>query len=312
MAAVSDTAIVDLTDELQDPVEVLFGVQLGGGTDINGALTYCQGLVRRPQETILVLISDLYEGGIRAEFLKRMHALQVSGVQVVVLLALSDEGRPAYDHEIAGALGVMGISAFACTPDLFPQLMAAANAWIRKNGPRTVFGNLMTQRYLQNTKYVTDATSAAGRKRFESQLALFQKYGDRYQLDYLLMAAQAYQESRLDQSVKSSAGAIGVMQVLPSTGKDMKVGDIKNLDSGELAGGFVTSPSPTRIDAKTTTTTQVHGVHFDTSAGAVLTIEASIGGLKDGSFLFFVQDGKVNGGFSGKLTNPLQLRGKTP
>ena len=123
---VFDTAVVDLTEELQDPVDALFGVQLGGGTDINRALTYCQGLVRRPQETILVLISDLYEGGVREQFLKRMWALIAAGVQVIVLLALSDDGRPSYDHEIANALGALGIPAFACTPDHFPDLMAAA------------------------------------------------------------------------------------------------------------------------------------------------------------------------------------------
>ncbi|MHB0936347.1 MAG: VWA domain-containing protein [Armatimonadota bacterium] len=123
---VFDTSVVDLTEELQDPVELLFGVQLGGGTDINRALAYCQGLVRVPSDTIVVLISDLYEGGIREEFLKRMHALLSSGVQVIVLLALCDDGRPSYDQEIAAALCTMGIPAFACTPDLFPDLMAAA------------------------------------------------------------------------------------------------------------------------------------------------------------------------------------------
>jgi len=123
---VFDTSVVDLTEELHDPVELLFGVQLGGGTDINQALAYCQGLVRVPSDTIVVLISDLYEGGIREEFLKRMHSLLSSGVQVIVLLALSDQGRPSYDQEIAAALCTLGIPAFACTPDLFPDLMAAA------------------------------------------------------------------------------------------------------------------------------------------------------------------------------------------
>jgi len=123
---VFDTSVADLTDELHDPVELLFGVQLGGGTDINQALAYCQGLVRIPADTILVLISDLYEGGIREEFLKRMNALLSSGAQLIVLLALSDDGRPSYDREIAAALSSLGIPAFACTPDLFPDLMAAA------------------------------------------------------------------------------------------------------------------------------------------------------------------------------------------
>ncbi|GAA4241975.1 VWA domain-containing protein [Actinomadura meridiana] len=123
---VFDTNVVDLTDQLHDPVEVLFGTQLGGGTDINRAVAYCQGLVTRPNDTILILISDLYEGGIRDELLRRVAALTASGVQVVVLLALSDEGAPAYDHENAAALAALDVPAFACTPDAFPDLMAAA------------------------------------------------------------------------------------------------------------------------------------------------------------------------------------------
>ncbi|MFC0533047.1 VWA domain-containing protein [Phytohabitans kaempferiae] len=123
---VFDTAVVDLTDQLHDPVEVLFGTQLGGGTDINRAIAYCQGLVTRPRDSIFVLISDLYEGGIRAEMLRRVAALVEAGVQVVVLLALSDEGAPAYDHDNAAALASLGVPAFACTPDAFPELMAAA------------------------------------------------------------------------------------------------------------------------------------------------------------------------------------------
>ncbi|HLU59632.1 MAG TPA: VWA domain-containing protein [Pseudonocardia sp.] len=121
-----DTAVADLTDELGDPVELLFGTQLGGGTDINRAIAYCQSLVTRPTETLLVLISDLYEGGSRAELLRRIGALVAAGVQVVVLLALSDSGAPAYDHDNAAALAALGVPAFACTPDLFPDLMAAA------------------------------------------------------------------------------------------------------------------------------------------------------------------------------------------
>ena len=123
---VFDTEVVDLTDELHDPVELLFGVRLGGGTDINRALGYCQGLVRRPQETILVLLSDLYEGGDRAEMLKRAAALVGAGVQVIALLALSDKGAPSYDHAVAAEFAALGVPAFACTPDLFPELMAAA------------------------------------------------------------------------------------------------------------------------------------------------------------------------------------------
>ncbi|WRZ74593.1 VWA domain-containing protein [Streptomyces sp. NBC_01237] len=123
---VFDTAVADLTDQLDDPVDVLFGVQLGGGTDINRALAYCQSRITRPADTVVVLISDLYEGGIRDEMLKRVAAMKASGVQFVTLLALSDEGAPAYDREHAAALGALGTPAFACTPDLFPDIMAAA------------------------------------------------------------------------------------------------------------------------------------------------------------------------------------------
>lgn len=123
---VFDTAVVDLTDEIDDPVDVIFGVQLGGGTDINGALGYCQSLIRAPQDTILVLISDLIEGGIAAEMLQRARAIVDSGATMIALLALSDEGAPAYDAEHAAALAELGVPAFACTPDLFPDLMAAA------------------------------------------------------------------------------------------------------------------------------------------------------------------------------------------
>ncbi len=123
---VFDTAVVDLTEKLADPVDVLFGTQLGGGTDINRAIAYGQSLITRPRDTIFVLISDLYEGGVRDEMLRRAAAMTASGVQMIALLALSDEGTPSYDHENAAALAALGVPAFACTPDAFPELMAAA------------------------------------------------------------------------------------------------------------------------------------------------------------------------------------------
>jgi Mg-chelatase subunit ChlD len=123
---VFDTAVVDLTDQLSDPVEVLFGTQLGGGTDINRAIGYSQQLITRPRDSIFVLISDLYEGGVREQMLRRVAEMTAAGVQVVVLLALSDEGAPAYDRQNAAALAALGVPAFACTPDAFPDLMAAA------------------------------------------------------------------------------------------------------------------------------------------------------------------------------------------
>jgi Mg-chelatase subunit ChlD len=123
---VFDTAVVDLTDQLEDPVDVLFGTQLGGGTDINRALAYCEELVTKPAETVMVLISDLYEGGVREEMLRRARSLVESGVQLIALLALADSGTPSYDAENAAALAELGVPTFACTPDLFPDLMAAA------------------------------------------------------------------------------------------------------------------------------------------------------------------------------------------
>ncbi len=122
---VFDTAVADLTAQLDDPVELLFGTQLGGGTDINRALAYCQGLVRTPNDTVLVLISDLFEGGNRSEMLARAAALVRSGVRMVALLALDDRGAPSYDPRNAAELAALGVPAFACTPDLFPELMAA-------------------------------------------------------------------------------------------------------------------------------------------------------------------------------------------
>lgn len=123
---VFDTSVVDLTEDLKDPVDLLFGVQLGGGTDINRALGYCQGIVTRPNQTILVLITDLYEGGNATEMLRRAAELVASGVQVICLLALNDQGAPIFDHHHAARFAALGIPAFACTPDLFPDLMAAA------------------------------------------------------------------------------------------------------------------------------------------------------------------------------------------
>ena len=123
---VFDTVVVDLTDQLHDPVEVLFGTHLGGGTDINAAVAYCQDLITAPVDSIFLLISDLYEGGIAGELIRRLNAMKLAGVQVVVLLALSDSGAPAYDRQHAAALEAIGIPAFACTPDAFPDLLACA------------------------------------------------------------------------------------------------------------------------------------------------------------------------------------------
>lgn len=143
---VFDTAVADLTEDLHDPVDLLFGAQLGGGTDINRALVYCQGLITRPADTVLVLITDLYEGGDAKGMLKRAADLVGSGVQVICLLALSDQGAPSYDHANAAALAGIGVPTFACTPDLFPDLMAAAiqkqdlTLWAARNDVVTARG----------------------------------------------------------------------------------------------------------------------------------------------------------------------------
>jgi hypothetical protein len=123
---VFDTEVVDLTDEIDDPVDVLFGIQLGGGTDINRALAYCEALIEQPTETVVVLISDLFEGGIAEEMLRRASSIVDGGTTLLALLALSDSGAPSYDVDHAAALAAIGVPAFACTPDLFPDLMAAA------------------------------------------------------------------------------------------------------------------------------------------------------------------------------------------
>jgi len=136
---VFDTAVVDLSDQISDPVELLFGVQLGGGTDIDRALAYCQSQITRPTDTTLVLVTDLEEGGNAQRMRKRMAELVASGVQFIVLLALNDDGAPYYDKSHAEYLASLGVPAFACTPDHFPDLMAAAlnkqdlSLWVAEN-----------------------------------------------------------------------------------------------------------------------------------------------------------------------------------
>jgi hypothetical protein len=137
---VFDTEVVDLTEHLHDPVDVLFGTQLGGGTDINRAVGYCQQHITRPAQTIFVLISDLIEGGVAEQLLRRTQTMVGAGVTMICLLALNDEGAPCYDEKLAAEMTAVGAPSFACTPDLFPDLMAAAirrqdlAEWSAKNG----------------------------------------------------------------------------------------------------------------------------------------------------------------------------------
>ena len=117
-----------------------------------------------------------------------------------------------------------------------PKLLAELNGFLSKYGLGTAFGNMMEKRYLASTKYAKQATSPDGRKKYAALAETFRKYSDQYEMDYLLMAAQGYQESQLDQNAKSHVGAIGIMQLMPATGKDMKVGDIMETEANIHAG----------------------------------------------------------------------------
>ncbi len=117
-----------------------------------------------------------------------------------------------------------------------PQLKAAVDDFAARNAKGTAIGNQLLARYYKNAKYVKDASSEAERKKFLALIDYFKKYGDRYDVDWLLMAAQGYQESQLNQAAKSPVGAIGVMQIMPATGKDLNVGDINQVEPNIHAG----------------------------------------------------------------------------
>ncbi|MBK5720630.1 VWA domain-containing protein [Dysgonomonas sp. Marseille-P4677] len=122
-----DTEVSDLTELCrQDPVDMLFGVQMGGGTDINKSVAYCQTLIENPRKTMFILISDLYEGGVRKGLLRRLSEMYENGVKVITLLALTDRGKPSYDEVLGKEISKLGIACFACTPDRLPDLVASA------------------------------------------------------------------------------------------------------------------------------------------------------------------------------------------
>lgn len=122
-----DTQIVDLTEQcLEDPVDMLFGIQLGGGTDINKSVAYCQEFITEPTQTIFFLITDLFEGGNSAQLLQRLEFMKESGVKVICMSALSDSGQPSYDENMARKLAKIGITAFACTPNMLPDILEQA------------------------------------------------------------------------------------------------------------------------------------------------------------------------------------------
>ncbi len=117
-----------------------------------------------------------------------------------------------------------------------PRMLQAANIFVKEYGPNTAFGNTMDRKYLESTRYVKNAASEAERKKLRELVKMFQTYSEKYSVDYLLMAAQGYQESQLNQSARSHVGAIGVMQIMPATGKDLNVGDI-SLVEPNIHGG---------------------------------------------------------------------------
>ena len=122
-----DTNVVDLTELCHnDPVDMLFGLQLGGGTDINKSVGYCQDLITDPKKTMFILISDLYEGGVEAGLLRRLGEMHANGVKVITLLALADSGKPSYDENLAKKISKLGIPCFGCTPDKLPELVESA------------------------------------------------------------------------------------------------------------------------------------------------------------------------------------------
>lgn len=122
-----DTEVVDLTEKCgNDPVNMLFGVQLGGGTDINKSVGYCEQFVKEPRRTLFIMITDLFEGGNQSQLVRRLEDMVASGVRAICLLALSDSGVPSYDQNLAKKLAAIGIPCFGCTPQRLPDLLEGA------------------------------------------------------------------------------------------------------------------------------------------------------------------------------------------
>lgn len=121
-----DTQVNDLTEKCADPVDLLYGIQLGGGTDIEKSVAYCQGLISQPDKTTMFLVTDLYEGGNRAGLLRRLGELKESGINVIVLLAISDSGAPSFDNQLAQRVAELDIPCFACPPEKLPELLEQA------------------------------------------------------------------------------------------------------------------------------------------------------------------------------------------
>jgi hypothetical protein len=124
---VFDTEVVDLSETCaNDPVDMLFGIQLGGGTDINKSIAYCEQFVSEPSKSLFILVSDLFEGGNQAEMIRRLGEMKQAGVKTICLLALSDDGVPSYDENVAKKLALLGIPCFGCSPNRLPELIEGA------------------------------------------------------------------------------------------------------------------------------------------------------------------------------------------
>lgn len=121
-----DTNVTDLTEHCADPVDLLYGIQLGGGTDIEKSVAYCTGLIGEPEKTTLFIVTDLYEGGNRNGLIRRLEELKEAGVNVVILLAISDSGKPIYDTAMADKAAALDIPCFACPPERLPELLETA------------------------------------------------------------------------------------------------------------------------------------------------------------------------------------------
>ncbi len=127
VVAFNESEIVDLTEHCSDPVDLLFGVQLGGAEDYWKATSYCERFMHTPAKTLYILLADLYDTSPNeGRFVKKMEFLLESGVKAVGLLAISDQGQPSYNQNLAEKLAKMGMPCFGCTPDRLPDLLAAA------------------------------------------------------------------------------------------------------------------------------------------------------------------------------------------
>jgi membrane-bound lytic murein transglycosylase MltF len=245
--------LVDFTDPVRANVREV--IVTGPGSPALGSLDDLSGktvFVRRSSsyhESLVALNAQLASRGRppvviepAPESLEDDDVLEMVNAGLVPITIVDDYLTEFWSQVFTGlsvhkdlAVRTGGVIAVAVRPGN-TGLKAAANAWIKKYGQKTAFSNVMNKRYLGDTKFARNATSESERRKFLELVELFRKYSDQYELDFLLMAAQGYQESRLDQSVKSPVGAIGVMQVMPATGAELKVGDITQLEPNIHAG----------------------------------------------------------------------------